>query len=106
MVQPISSHDASGIYRRQVTSAEAAEAAANARRNGSGGGVGGVGRRADQVTVSEGARAFGRIMDAVKEAPDARASHVADLKSRIESGQYEVDYFGLANLLHDRGVGS
>jgi flagellar biosynthesis anti-sigma factor FlgM len=102
MVQPISSHDASGIYRRQVTSAEAAEAAANARRNG----VGGVGRRTDQVTVSEGAREFGRIMDAVKEAPDARASRVADLKSRIDSGQYEVDYFGLANLLHDRGVGS
>ena len=101
MVQPISSHDASGIYRRQVTSADAAEAAANARRNG-----GSVGRRTDQVTLSEGAREFGRIMDAVKDAPDARESRVADLKSRIESGQYEVDYFGLANLLHDRGVGS
>lgn len=102
MVQPISSHDASGIYRRQVTSAEAAEAAANARRNGGGA----VGRRTDQVTLSEGAREFARIMDAVKDAPDARESRVADLKSRIESGQYEVDYFGLANLLHDRGVGS
>jgi len=103
MVQPISSHDASGIYRRQVTSAEAAEAAANARRNGANGGVG---RRTDQVTLSEGAREFGRIMDAVKDAPEARESRVADLKSRIASGQYEVDYFGLASLLHDRGVGS
>ena len=45
-------------------------------------------------------------MDAVNDAPEARASRVADLKARIDSGQYEVDYFGLANLLHDRGVGS
>ncbi|MGE3961798.1 MAG: flagellar biosynthesis anti-sigma factor FlgM [Dehalococcoidia bacterium] len=101
MVQPIRPHDASGIYRRQVTSAEAVEAAQNARRNAAA-----AGRRIDQVTVSEGAREFARIMDAVKEAPDARASRVEDLRARIESGQYEVDYFGLANLLHDRGVGS
>ena len=100
MVQPIRPHDASGIYRRQVSSAEAVEAA-EARRGGQT-----VGRRADQVSVSEGAREFSRIMDAVKEAPDARASRVADLKDRIQNGQYEVDYFGLANLLHDRGVGS
>ena len=44
-------------------------------------------------------------MDAVKQAPASRADRVADLKARIENGQYEVDYFGLANLLHDRGVG-
>ena len=100
MVQPIRPHDASGIYRRQVTSAEAAEAAANARRNGAA-----AGRRADQVTVSEGAREFARVMDAVKQAPASRADRVANLKARIENGQYEVDYFGLANLLHDRGVG-
>lgn len=99
MVQPIRPHDASGIYRRQVTSAEAAEAAADARR-----GVHAAGRRTDQVTLSEGAREFARIMDAVKESPDARASRVEDLKSRIANGQYEVDYFGLASLLHDRGV--
>lgn len=101
MVQPIRPHDASGIYRRQVSSAEAAEASGEGRRAGKA-----VSQRADKVTVSEGAREFARIMDAVKEAPDARASRVADLKARIESGAYEVDYFGLANLLHDRGVGS
>jgi len=101
MVQPIRPHDASGIYRRQVSSAEAVDAAAEGRR-----GAQSAGRRADQVSVSEGAREFGRIMDAVKDAPDARASRVADLKSRIDNGQYEVDYFGLANLLHQRGVGS
>ncbi len=100
MLQPIRPHDASGIYRRQVSSAEAVEAA-ESRRGGPS-----AGRRADQVSVSEGAREFGRIMDAVKEAPDARASRVEDLKSRIQNGQYEVDYFGLANLLHDRGVSS
>lgn len=102
MVQPIRPQDASGIYRRQVTSAEAAEAAANARRNGNAA----AGRRTDQVSLSEGAREFARIMDAVKDAPEARTSRVDDLKSRIENGQYEVDYYGLASLLHDRGIGS
>lgn len=100
MVQPIRPHDATGIYQRQVSQAEAAEGASNARRN-----AGGLGRRADRVTLSEGAREFARIMDAVQSAPDTRADRVADLKARIESGTYEVDYNGLATLLHDRGVG-
>lgn len=99
MVQPIRPHDASGIYRRQVTSAEAAEAAADGRRASQA-----TGRRTDRVTLSEGAREFARIMDAVSQAPDTRAARVDDLKSRIESGQYEVDYYGLASLLHDRGL--
>lgn len=100
MVQSIRPHDASGIYQRQVGHAEAAEAAGNARRNT------GVGRgdRADRVTVSEGAREFARVMDAVQATPDVRTDRVQELRDRIASGQYEIDYMGLAGLLHDRGV--
>lgn len=102
MVQPIRPHDASGIYRREVSNSEAADAANGARR----GGVAGAAKRSDRVTLSEGAREFGRIMQAVQEAPDVRADRVAELKSRIESGSYQVDHNGLAALLADRGLTS
>jgi negative regulator of flagellin synthesis FlgM len=102
MVQPIRPNDASGIYRQQVGQAEAAEAAAQARRAGGAS----AGQRADRVTLSEGAREFARIMDAVKAAPDTRAERVDALRDRIAAGQYEVDHYGLARLLAERGVGS
>jgi len=102
MVEPIRSHDPSGIYRRQVGHAEAAEAAASTRRSG----AAAHGERTDRVTLSEGAREFARVMDAVQAAPDVRTERVQELRSRIANGQYEVDYYGLAGLLHDRGVGT
>jgi negative regulator of flagellin synthesis FlgM len=101
MVQPIRPHDASGIYRREVSNSEAVDAASTARR-----GAPGASKRADRVTLSEGAREFARLMQAVQEAPDVRADRVADLKSRIESGSYQVDHNGLAALLADRGFAS
>lgn len=101
MVQPIRPHDANGIYRQQVSQTQAAEAAANGRAAS-----GARGQRSDRVTLSEGAREFARIMEAVTAAPDTRASRVEALRSQVQSGQYEVDYLGLAALLHDRGVGS
>lgn len=102
MVQPIRPHDASGIYRREVSNSAAAEAAANARR-----GAGPhAGRRTDSVTLSEGAREFARIMESVQQAPEVRADRVAALKQQIESGQYVVDHTGLAALLADRGFAS
>lgn len=102
MVQPIGPQDATGIYRRQVGQAEAAEAAqaANARRNAGPA----RGDRADRVTLSEGAREFARVMEAVKAAPETRTSRVDELRERIQNGQYEIDYYGLAGLLHDRGI--
>lgn len=102
MVQPIRPHDASGIYRREVSNSEAQDAASSGRRAGGSAAA----KRSDRVTLSEGAREFGRIMQAVQEAPDVRADRVADLKSRIEAGSYEVDHNGLAALLADRGLAS
>ena len=102
MVQPIRPHDASGIYRREVSNSAAAEAAANARRLGGAG----SGRRTDRVTLSEGAREFARIMQSVQQAPEVRADRVAALKQQIEAGEYVVDHTGLAALLADRGFAS
>lgn len=102
MTQPIRPSDASGIYRQQVTQAEAAEAAA-ARRSAANGHAS---RRSDSVTLSEGAREFARIMDAVQQAPEVRAERVETLRARIESGTYVVDHTGLAALLADRGLSS
>jgi len=101
MVQPIRPNDISGIYRREVTNSEAAETAAARRLNGAA-----AGRRTDRVTLSEGAREFARIMDAVQQAPEVRADRVAELRDRIASGNYVVDHTGLAALLADRGAAS
>ncbi len=103
MTQPIRPHDASGIYRRQVTSAEVSGDGQTRRIDG---GASGASRRTDRVTVSEGAREFARIMDAVQQSPDVRSERVQALRDRIEGGSYVVDYNGLAALLADRGLSS
>ncbi|MEX1022298.1 MAG: flagellar biosynthesis anti-sigma factor FlgM [Dehalococcoidia bacterium] len=103
MVQPIRPHDASGIYRQHVAQSEAAEAAGASRRAD---GTSAAGRRTDRVTLSEGAREFARIMDAVQQSPDVRADRVEALRAQIETGQYAVDHTGLAALLVDRGIAS
>ncbi|MCK9486196.1 MAG: flagellar biosynthesis anti-sigma factor FlgM [Dehalococcoidia bacterium] len=102
MVQPIRPHDASGIYRREVSNSAAVEAAGDTRRAGSGAST----RRTDRVTLSEGAREFARIMQDVQRAPDVRADRVAALRQQIEAGEYVVDHTGLAALLADRGFAS
>lgn len=101
MVQPIRPQDATGIYQRQVAQTEAAEAVA-AQRGGSRGAAGG--RRADQVTLSEGAHAFVRAMDAVTAQPDVRADRVAQLRARLEAGTYQVDASRVARRLYDHGL--
>lgn len=103
MVQPIRPHDASGIYRREVSNSAAAEAAGDPRRAG---GAAGSARRTDRVTLSEGAREFARIMERVQQAPDVRADRVAALKQQVDAGEYLVDHTGLAALLADRGFAS
>ena len=43
-----------------------------------------------------------KIKDVIRNTPDVRADRVADLKKRVESGQYEVDADRLAeNLLRE-----
>lgn len=102
MIQPIRPQDASGIYQRQVSSSrEAGEAPA--QRTGAAG-RGDQPRRTDHVAVSDEARLFARIMQSVVDAPDIRATRVAELRQRVESGTYQVDADALARLMFERGV--
>ena len=103
MTQPIRPHDASGIYRRQITQAEVAGDTAARRADTA---RGDSPRRTDRVTVSEGAREFARVMEAVQQSPDVRADRVQELRDRIQAGDYVVDHTGLAALLADRGMGA
>lgn len=100
MVQPIRPQDATGIYQRQVAQADAADAAA--RRNGVQRSANG--HRTDQVTLSEDAHAFARIMREVAGQPDARAARVEALRASIASGTYDVDAVTIAQRLYERGI--
>ncbi len=102
MIQPIRPQDASGIYQRQVSNARDASDVAATRTDAAR--PGGASRRTDRVAVSDEARTFARVMQAVTEAPDVRADRVAELRERIASGDYRVEADALARLLVDRGV--
>lgn len=102
MIQPIRPQDASGIYQRQVSQARDASDVAASRTDATR--ASGSSRRADRVAVSDEARTFARVMQAVTEAPDIRADRVAKLRERIASGDYRVEADALARLLVDRGV--
>lgn len=102
MIQPIRPQDASGIYQRQVSHARDAADVAAPRADGAR--TAGPARRTDRVAVSDEARSFARVMQAVTDAPDVRVDRVAELRQRISAGEYRVDADALARLLVDRGV--
>lgn len=105
MVQPIRPQDAGGVYRQQ--SSQAAQAAQEAlanpqRRVRSAGGEGSP--RADRVQLSERAHTLARIGSAVSDAPDVREARVAELRARVEAGEYHVNATALAQRLAGLGV--
>lgn len=53
----------------------------------------------DQATLSEGARLLAESLAALNNAPEVRADLVAQLRSQIESGEYEIPYDELAKKL-------
>jgi negative regulator of flagellin synthesis FlgM len=53
-------------------------------------------RQADQVTISEAARALSAARKAVAETPDVREQRVSSLKAAIADGSYSVDSHLLA----------
>jgi flagellar biosynthesis anti-sigma factor FlgM len=59
--------------------------------------------RADNVGLSEEARALGRAREAVEEAPEVRAARVRALKEKIARGEYTTDPEELARELLSRG---
>ena len=56
-------------------------------------------RKADEVTLSEGARSLAAAHDAVRNAPDVREQKVADIKQQVDSGTYQVSARVLARKM-------
>ena len=53
----------------------------------------------DSVSLSSGSRDVQKIKEILLETPDIRTEKVAELKARIESGEYQVDSRQLADKM-------
>ena len=53
----------------------------------------------DSVSLSSGSRDVQKIQEILQETPDIRADRVAEIKARIESGEYRVDARELADKM-------
>ncbi len=53
----------------------------------------------DSVSLSSGSRDVQKVKDILQETPDVRMEKVAELKARIESGNYNVDSRQLADKM-------
>lgn len=61
-------------------------------------------QRSDDVVLSETAATLRRTMGAVASAPDVREAFVAELKGRVQSGNYRVADEALARRILEAGV--
>ena len=59
-------------------------------------------RRRDKLSISRTGQDYQIAKQAVKDAPDIREDKVSDLKSRIESGSYEVSAKDFATHLMEQ----
>jgi negative regulator of flagellin synthesis FlgM len=94
MVQSIRPQDASGIYRRNLAGAAAAEGAPQRAAGGSG-----RGRRTDSVALSSEAVLLARSLQAVQGSPEVRADLVAQLRASVQDGTYRIDAQRIAGQL-------
>src|SRR6266567_1484353 len=58
-------------------------------------------KRADSVTLSDGARSLAAARDAVKAAPDVRDDKVSEIKQQVTDGTYKVSAKVLARKMLD-----
>lgn len=96
MVQSIRPQDASGVYRRNLAGATAAEGTP-AQRAANGGG--GRTRRTDSVALSSEAVLLARSLQAAQGAPEIREELVAQLRASVQDGTYRVDAQRIAGQL-------
>jgi|GEM_PF-717529 len=88
MIDRIGTNKARDAY---ATRAEEAKATRRTDRDRSVTGAGGASTgEAEAVAVSEGLRQIQRATEAVRTSPDVRADRVAELRRRIEAGEYHV----------------
>jgi negative regulator of flagellin synthesis FlgM len=101
VIQPIRPNDATGVYQRNVDSADAANA--GSRPNGGTAGAG-QSHRVDQVTISEQAQQLRRVLDAAVSASDVREDRVEFIRRQLDAGTYTVDVGAIATRLVDEGL--
>ena len=96
MVQSIRPQDASGVYRRNLAGAAAAE---GAQQNQRAAGGNGRARRTDSVALSSEAMLLARGLQAAHESPEVRADLVAQLRASVQDGTYRIDAQRIAGQL-------
>ena len=101
MIQPVRPNDATGVYQRQVVSADSAGGDGS---RGDRAGASRAGRRSDDVTISDEAQQLRRVLDAVSELPDLREARIAHIREQLAQGQYGVDVAAIAERLVDEGL--
>jgi negative regulator of flagellin synthesis FlgM len=95
-IDRIAGQNAASTY---IQNADAARQANTAAQQASRGQHHGHARKADEVTLSDGARSMAAAHDAVRNAPDVREQRVADIKQQVESGTYQVSAHVLARKM-------
>ena len=103
MVQPIRPQDASGVYRQQAAASSRAGGAGDTPEAGGPRGAGRGGRRTDQVQLSSQAQDLERVVEAVADQPEIRASRAEELRKQIAEGTYNVDASAIARRLVKEG---
>ena len=100
MMQPIRPSDATGVYRRQVNSAQDAPDGARRRAGGEAAGD----RSSDRVSISDEGQHLSRILDAVSALPEVREARIAAIRQQLAQGSYEVDAAAIAERMVDEGL--
>ena len=101
MIQPVRPNDATGVYQRQVVSADSAGGDGS---RGDRAGASCAGRCSDDVTISDEAQQLRRVLDAVSELPDLREARIAHIREQLAQDQYGVDVAAIAERLVDEGL--
>lgn len=88
MIDPIGRQQAREAYTNRAGQSRAAQRADLARSSGAAAEQ--PTAEGESVQVSDGLRQIQHAVDVVKQSPDVRADKVAELRRRIESGEYAV----------------
>lgn len=88
MIDRIGTNKARDAYASRTEESRATQR--TDRERGAPGATGAPAGDSKPVAVSEGLRTIQRAAEAVRSSPDVRADRVAELRQRIETGEYHV----------------
>jgi negative regulator of flagellin synthesis FlgM len=98
-IQNIDNKELKRLYQAETTGAHSVGKAAGRETVGKGVGSASNLSGKDQATLSEGARLLADSLAALNNTPDVRTDLVAQLKAKIDAGEYEIPYDELAKKL-------